>query len=208
MTLVGAQLGFAQTQLIVASAPGGRTDIATRAIAEEISRATGETVAVQNRPCGAQMAAMDLARLNAAPRDGRTLFIFFIFAGGTGNTAGELASGMQQLMPVALIGSFATRGWIGVFAPAGAHPAVVARAESAMVAALRTPTVRDRAALINFVPGGGTTRLALAMGAAPGAASPMRAESQFTQTNSRKTVGRSGFYSFDVARVAPRAALD
>lgn len=59
--------------ILVGFAPGGTTDVLARLIAERITRATGRTVIIENRPgAGGRIAAADLKR---AAADGNTLLL-------------------------------------------------------------------------------------------------------------------------------------
>jgi len=50
------------------------------------------------------------------------------------------------------LAGFDVSTWFGVFAPAGTPPAVVARLNEAMTAALRTPEMRERLARMGAEP--------------------------------------------------------
>lgn len=73
-SLVGAQTNTARPiRLICPFPPGGAVDIASRAIAIELTKILGQTVVVDNRPgAGGNIGGAEAAR--AAP-DGRTLFM-------------------------------------------------------------------------------------------------------------------------------------
>lgn len=73
MVALALSSAAAQTRIVVPFAPGGTTDLAARVVADGMSRVTGRSVVVENRPGGNLQVALNyLAR---QPSDGDTLFI-------------------------------------------------------------------------------------------------------------------------------------
>ncbi|MBI5114427.1 MAG: tripartite tricarboxylate transporter substrate binding protein [Rhodovulum sp.] len=65
----------APIRLIVGASPGGSTDTLARSISDELSKAVGQPVIVENKPgAGGKLAAMEVAR---ATPDGNTLLVSF-----------------------------------------------------------------------------------------------------------------------------------
>ncbi len=122
----------------------------------------------------AKISAVHIPYAGAAPAQlgllaGQTDFMFDNLASATAQikagklralavTTAQRASAMPEVPTMAEAGlaGFDVSTWFGVFAPAGTPPAVVARLNTALTAALRSPEMRERLARMGAEPAPGT----------------------------------------------------
>jgi tripartite-type tricarboxylate transporter receptor subunit TctC len=155
--------------IIVPFSPGSATDVAARAVAQQLSQKLDQPVVVDNRPsAGGTISAAHVAR--SAP-DGYTLLVHS--SGHTVNPSIYANPGydtQDNLMGVSMlaVGSAkrsslppdiqtieeagypgsAYRFWVGMLAPAGTPPAVVERLNADVKEALASPQIKERLAAL------------------------------------------------------------
>lgn len=89
-------------RIIVPYTPGGTTDIATRLVAEPLSRALGQPVVVENRPGANSILGVGVAA--ASPPDGHTMVMVLpAHAANATLQAGRMPFDPMALVPVSLV---------------------------------------------------------------------------------------------------------
>src|SRR5438128_811840 len=157
-------------RIIVPFTPGGVADNSARVVAEPLAARLGQQVIVDNRPgASGNIGTQAVAQADVG---GHTLLLVFTAIAtaqqyvrtnrlvGLGVPGAKRSSALHEVPTFQESGlaGFDVSSWVGIFAPAKTPQPVVNKLQRELLAALRTPFVRERYATLGIEPVGNSPR--------------------------------------------------